>query len=373
MRLLVLARANYVLAARRVDLYKEEGHTVKLLSFHTRGALTEVQHLGYSGPMSVSFLTAVPAVRREIERFKPDLIDAHGATSYGFLAALAAGRRPWMLTLYGTDVYDHAGSNKLLAHMASLALRRANLIYGSSPYVLDAAQNLSASVRADKCIFLPWGIPLGDPVSTTVVTNVRNQLGTPESAFVAIHPRRLSEHWRLDWILGGLQQLGSHIGRAVELWLAYPPPTKAEQQLLDDLEHRAAGEMVTIRKLGQLPYRTLMEHLASADVFVCAARQEMLANSFLESLYYGAVPVVARLMPFEQASQWDDVHFELFDPDDPKEFLAALLRIANYDEGTILRINAGNALAVRRNASERDCLTQLLHAAGEMLFRAHCP
>lgn len=367
MRILVLARANYVLAARRADLLRQEGHVVRLLSLHVSGALTECDALGGRGPIAARMIAAVPRINRAIARFRPDLVDAHGATSYGFLASVTARKVPWMLTLYGTDLYDHASGSRVLTWMASRALRQATVIYGSTPAIFDHVESMVGPVDLNRRISMPWGIPLGEPVAQAVADDIRCALGTPVGAFVAVHPRRLSAHWRLEWIIDRLADVASSSRRDVELWLIYPAPTRPEHLLLQRLIERAARTRVRLRDLGPLPYDRLMEHLAAADVFVCAARNEMLANSFLESMYQGATPVVSRVRAFEEASRWHGATVGLADADDVGQWNAELSKVAGRDESAKSIVATRNRAAVVEHADDRSRVHLLLASVAHRL------
>ena len=58
---------------------------------------SELQKLGY--------LSTVGVARRLIEELDPDVVHAHYASSYGLVASLAC-RRPYYLSVWGSDVYD---------------------------------------------------------------------------------------------------------------------------------------------------------------------------------------------------------------------------------------------------------------------------
>ena len=55
---------------------------------------------------ALGYLFNVRAVRRLIERLRPDLVHANYATGYGMLARLAGGSAPIVLTVYGSDVLE---------------------------------------------------------------------------------------------------------------------------------------------------------------------------------------------------------------------------------------------------------------------------
>lgn len=68
---------------------------------------SELQKLGY--------LSTVGVARRLIEELDPDVVHAHYASSYGLVASLAC-RRPYYLSVWGSDVYDFP--RKSLLHRA---------------------------------------------------------------------------------------------------------------------------------------------------------------------------------------------------------------------------------------------------------------
>jgi len=51
------------------------------------------------------FPLALPDLKSAIKEFKPDILHAHYASSYGFLGALS-GFHPFILSVWGSDVYD---------------------------------------------------------------------------------------------------------------------------------------------------------------------------------------------------------------------------------------------------------------------------
>jgi L-malate glycosyltransferase len=79
----------------------------------------------------LQYLGAVPRLRRFIKTYRPDILHAHYATSYGLLGALA-GFRPFVLSVWGSDVYDFP--RRSLAHEALLRfnLSRADRLLSTS-------------------------------------------------------------------------------------------------------------------------------------------------------------------------------------------------------------------------------------------------
>ena len=53
----------------------------------------------------LAYLRVLPALRRAIRHFAPDIVHAHYASSYGLLGALT-GFSPYLISVWGSDVFD---------------------------------------------------------------------------------------------------------------------------------------------------------------------------------------------------------------------------------------------------------------------------
>lgn len=360
-----MGRANYALVKLRTEALQALGHEVTVASLHTDGALIEAVPLAGRGPRPLRLLLAIRNARRLLRELQPEIVDAHGATSYGLIAALSTGATPYLLTIHGTDLYDHASDSRILAAFAKTALRRARWLFASSESILVDVEGLIGPIDPSTTRCLPFGIPLRDDIPRDDVGAIRRQLTTPEDAFVVIHPRQISDHWRLEWIVDRLGELTERSDRQVELWLVYTTPSAAQAAYLRQILARCQAVRVVVRDIGPLPYEDLMRHLSAADVFVCAARREMLANSFLEGMYYGALPVVSDLDAFRTAARWDGASVHLVGPDDRLAWSVALDAVASLSPDQRRIATAGNRTAVVENAEVMTVVNRLFTSLTE--------
>ena len=84
------------------------------------------------GSMSkLKYLKALPAIKRIIKEFKPDIIHAHYATSYGLLGALS-GFSPFVISVWGSDVFSFPKKSFLHRAMLKFNLEKADKILSTS-------------------------------------------------------------------------------------------------------------------------------------------------------------------------------------------------------------------------------------------------
>lgn len=108
-----------------------------------------------SGFKKLSYLKSISYVNRVIKKFKPDIIHAHYASSYGLIGALI-GFHPYIISVWGSDVYEFP--NKSFLHKAVLKfnLKHADRILSTS----HAMANETRKFTKKDIEVIPFGIDL---------------------------------------------------------------------------------------------------------------------------------------------------------------------------------------------------------------------
>ncbi|MEI6019617.1 MAG: glycosyltransferase [Bacteroidota bacterium] len=79
----------------------------------------------------LAYFKYVSILKKIIKHFKPDILHAHYATSYGIIGSLS-GFHPFILSVWGSDVYDFPGRSKLHKKVFQYNLKKADLIMSTS-------------------------------------------------------------------------------------------------------------------------------------------------------------------------------------------------------------------------------------------------
>ncbi|HKK20181.1 MAG TPA: glycosyltransferase, partial [candidate division Zixibacteria bacterium] len=104
-RVLVLADAGSFHTERYISALRKQSCHPLLLSLEPG----PVRHLSLKsrGPIrTLHYVLAVPQIRKILKRFRPDVINPHFASGYGFIAALASRGRhsPLVCHVWGSDI-----------------------------------------------------------------------------------------------------------------------------------------------------------------------------------------------------------------------------------------------------------------------------
>ena len=156
LRILLLADSRSFHTARYVHELSRVGCEVLLASLED-GPI-EHHSLRRKGPFRLlHYPLAAAEVSRLVRVFKPDIINPHFASGYGFLTALAARleRRPILLHLWGSDILIAPQKSFLHRRKTRLALETADFVVGDSDFLIDEAAKIG---RLRRRRTIPWGV-----------------------------------------------------------------------------------------------------------------------------------------------------------------------------------------------------------------------
>ncbi|MEO6903965.1 MAG: glycosyltransferase [Bacteroidia bacterium] len=143
-KILLLADANSTHIEKWATALSYNGYTVGLFSFnkcidqwytkHKNISLIyepEIAKDSSSLTNKLSYVTILPKLLKAIKQFEPDILHAHYASSYGLLGALS-GFKPFVLSAWGSDIFEFPKKSFLHKQLLKFNLKRANMILSTS-------------------------------------------------------------------------------------------------------------------------------------------------------------------------------------------------------------------------------------------------
>jgi len=103
----------------------------------------------------IIYLKTLFALKKIIKKVKPNIVHAHFATSYGLLGALS-GFQPYIISVWGSDVYDFPKRSFINKLILKFNLSKANIILSTSHVMAK-----ETSFYTNKKIFVtPFGVDI---------------------------------------------------------------------------------------------------------------------------------------------------------------------------------------------------------------------
>jgi glycosyltransferase involved in cell wall biosynthesis len=103
----------------------------------------------------LNYFKAIPTINKVIKDFSPDLVHAHYISSYGLLGSLT-NAKPYIISVWGADIYDYPRANFITKALTKFTLNRANKVLSTSHVMaVETAKYTSKEIEVT-----PFGIDL---------------------------------------------------------------------------------------------------------------------------------------------------------------------------------------------------------------------
>lgn len=281
-RLALLADAGSVHIVRWAGGLAERGWDVHLLTLHEAspdlpGEVT-VHRLGGRAPGA--YTLAAPALRARLDALAPGIVHAHYASGYGTLGRLSR-RHPFVLSVWGSDVFTFARRTFLHRHLVGSNLAAADVVCATS--LALAARSREICPRLRDVPVVPFG------VDTDVFVPARR---TGRGGVVTIGTvKGLHLKYGIDRLLRAVAAASRTLAADGIVLRTSVVGEGPERHRLAAL---AAELGVTDLEMpGAVPIADVPARLAALDVFVALSRVEGFGVAVLEAAACGLPAVVS--------------------------------------------------------------------------------
>lgn len=284
------------------------------------------------------YLKSISHLRKIIKSFKPDIIHAHYASSYGLVAALS-GFKPLLTSVWGNDVYDFPKKSFLHKKSFQFVLSKSDRIYSTSEIMADEIRKYTSKqikvipFGVDTDVFKPFetrNIFEDDSIVLGAVKSLSYKYGNEKVIKAFSIVKQKLPQYNLKLLLVGDGVLRNEMERLVN-------------------ELNIQNE---VKFLGLVPHSKVPEYHNMIDIHIYPSNWESFGVSNLEAAACEKVQVASNIGGFSEILN-DGVDSFLVNPDSIDEIVDRLiLLITNKD----LRIKMGKQARqnVLRNYNWKD-------------------
>jgi glycosyltransferase involved in cell wall biosynthesis len=336
LRLAFLSIGRHIHTERWIRWFSERGHECHLLTVQPGPvAGVTVHDISSSfGPKPLRYALSLVKVRRLLKRIRPDLLNTHFLTGYGYWGRFS-GFRPNVLTVWGDDVYVTPFENVLKNRLARLGLAGCDAVTGDSTDILDVATHLGADPARSFRVL--WGVDF-EVFQPGKELEWRRGLGFRDDHLLYFSPRSYTQpYYNIDTVIEAAALVKDREPRARFLFAGYegdPGPFRRRAA--------EAGIEGVMTMLGRLPHHEFATALKSCDVFISVPSVDATAVSLLEAMSCANGIIISSL---PSSMEWirDGVSGLVVPPRDSQALADAMLRFAR-DPGFLS--SAGQAALV---------------------------
>ncbi len=284
MRIAFLGDGSLNHVRRWAGYFHERGHETLLLSFESvDGCAVPARRLKSRLPTKLlGYLSALGAIRKELARFRPEIVNALYVGGYGFVAA-RSGFRPLVVTSLGSDLLVDYPSSLVHRLQIRSVLRQADLVLtdadelsrvaiaaGASP-----AKILKTYMGIDERVFFP---------RKSAPDRTR-----PGGGMRVVSTRNLHPIYNVELLVDAAPIVRRRIDAHFVVCGDGPERARLEEKV-----KRFSLEGCFVFK-GRLDPEGIARELRAADVYASTSKSDSTSVSLIEAMACGAVPVVTDL------------------------------------------------------------------------------
>lgn len=365
MKIVFLAAGTSIHTARWVNGLSAAGLKVHLVTQHpVSNALhpgVEVIQQPYRG--TLGYLLMTPRTRRALRAIRPDLLNAHFASGYGLTARLARWH-PYLLSVWGSDVYSFPGKSPLHRRLLEKNLLAADALASTSHCMAEQVRSLAP--RVGEIAVTPFGVDVQSFAAVPALSAVaRDEL-------VVGTVKTMSDTYGVDTLIEAFARLRQQLAAT-----QHPLAEKVVLRLVGDGPQMGALKALSERLgladrvtfTGAVPYEQVPAELAKLDIYAALSRQESFGVAVLEAGAAGRPVVVSDAGGLPEVVQ-HGVTGLVVPREDPAAAADALLRLATDPAQRIIMGESGRQ-HVRDHYAWDACVQTMISVYEDTIRKFH--
>lgn len=228
---------------------------------------------------ALGYFTMVPGVKKLLRSIQPDLVNAHYASGYATTARLVA-YRPWLLSVWGSDIYRFPRKSAVHRFLVRRNLLAADAIASTSHCMADETRGLAP--ECTDIAITPFGVDTN--TYAMGVSSLRDR--EPDSPLVIGTVKGMAPQYGIDILMRAFALLRDRLEAEESLLVQ-----KLALRLVGDgpqlSELRALAAQLGIEKcttfVGRVPHRQVPAELDVLDIYVALSYSESFGVAVIEA------------------------------------------------------------------------------------------
>lgn len=341
MKLCYITNPNAIHARRWLEHFAKRGHEVYLLTIVNEFAPIEGVKIYYIPPVPLklskkfgrgegwlSLIFSSWSIRRLVKLIKPDVVHAHSAAFFGWLAALT-GFHPLIITLWGNDILADQGALRFPKNILTpLALKQADMVTGMSDYLLNAAKIYLKPNTKTRVIRNTADLKIFNPHLDAGFLKNKLELGNSP---VILSPRPFEPVYNTDTIVAAIPLVLEQLPQARFVLINDTSRKKYSDytaQILTKIAERGLEQV--IRYVTDIPHPEMVYYYRMSDVVISITSSDGFPVSVSEAMACG-IPVVLSDIPHLKEIFSDGRNALTVPPQNPHQLASAIIHLLKDD------------------------------------------
>jgi glycosyltransferase involved in cell wall biosynthesis len=295
---------------------------------------------GVTFSQKILYFRFLPKLKLILKRFKPDILHAHYASSYGLIGALS-NYRPFIVSVWGSDIYSFPKEGLLKRKILQFVLKKSDVICSTS-WAMAGEMSLYTSKKAH---VIPFGVDT-DRFRRKVV-----QRSTP---IVFGTVKALENVYGIDRLLISFAKF-LHLTKSDAVLLLYGSG-REEDNLKILARNLGIAESVSFK--GFVSGDDLITAYQNIDVFIALSRSESFGVAVLEASSMGIPVITSNVGGFMEVVSNDETGY-IVDGENLEQIVGKMKLLAEDDELRLKMGQNGRAWVIDKYNFQSDLTSQI--------------
>lgn len=348
MRICFVGPANSAHIIKWCTWFTNHGHEVHVISFSQGDITNTTVHVIDAGVtaqssdfVKIKYLLSGKQIKKLIDEIKPDIVNAHYATSYGTALALS-GVKEYVLSVWGSDIYDFPKKSPLHRALLKYSLWKAPHLFSTS----KAMAREAAKYTKKEFEITPFGVDmiLFNPDKRTRPKN--------EPPFIVGTVKGLSDKYGIADILRAVAYVRQEGKLPIKLRIAGKGPQEKEYKGL--AKELGIDDITTW--LGFISQEQAAQEWANMDIAIVPSTLESFGVSAVEAQACGTAVIITDIPGLMEATE-PGKSSVVVHKNSPEEIAREIVKLSVYN--TRQHYERNGLDYVRRNYELNDCFRKI--------------
>ena len=340
MKIILLSDANSIHTLKWVESIKANNFNVLLFSFFKPNKVSmqkyvhlnvkvispdlksKIKNLRKPNLSKIRYIKSIFLLRKTIKDYKPNIIHAHYASSYGIIGMLSRFR-PFILSVWGSDIYFFPYRNYINRKLIKYVIRYSDRVCSTS---LAMKKIIATEYQRLDVDLIPFGIDT-DLFKLNINSNNQFTIGTIKS---------IEEHNGIDCMLEAAKIIIHDFKKEVKVLIV------GAGSLLKEMQQKTSelnlNDNVTFT--GYIPHENVIKYYNKLSVFVAVSTRESFGVSILEAAAIGIPSITSGVGGLKEVNIEGKTGL-IVSPNDPMKLAQAILLL--YEDENFRRKLGNNA------------------------------
>ncbi len=319
---------------RWINYFKKRGHDVFAITSELNDEMGIKQYKLVGGiPMPLAGKDSafryvfspftILSVRSILAKEMPDIVHAHYASHYGFIAALT-NYHPMILTTWGSDILINPGQFRILRYMVQYALKKADLITCDAKHMIKSLEKFGVIHSKIHLIYFGTDTQIFNPKQRSTELRARFTFDNPP---IIMSLRNLEPIYDVETLIKSVRIVLKKVSKAKFVVVG----EGSQEMFLRELAEKLQVSQ-NICFIGSIPNKEVAKYLASSDIYVSSSLSDAgLAASTAEAMACG-VPVI--ITDFGDNKEWveNGVNGFLFPAKDTNSLAENIIYLIDHEK-----------------------------------------